>query len=93
MVAALVLVTGVSVVLIVGAIAVIAMGHAAILPSIIPLAPWLVAWGSLLLIITEFVLFLGGKEDRRAALRDLGYLFPTMLISAGLGYVAQHFLW
>lgn len=93
MVAALVLVAGVMVVLAFGAVWLIVTGHAGILPSIIPLAPWLVAFGSILLILTEVILFFGGKEDRRVAVRDLGYLVPTLLISAALWYVAQHFLW
>jgi len=93
MVAALVLVTGVTLVLVVGAIYLIANGQAQLLPSVVPLAPWLVAFGCMFIILTELLLFFGGKEDRRAALRDLAYLVPTLLISAGLGYVAQYFLW
>ncbi|MCE5198939.1 MAG: hypothetical protein ABFD54_14425 [Armatimonadota bacterium] len=93
MIAAFVLVIGVMLVLVVGGVMLIAMGNAHILPTIVPLAPWLVAAGSVMLILTECLLFFGGKEDRRAALRDLGYLFPTFLISLGLWWLASHFLW
>ncbi|MCX6345450.1 MAG: hypothetical protein NT018_10335 [Armatimonadetes bacterium] len=93
MVAALVLITGVMLVMIAGAVFLIATGDALILPSLIPLAPWLVAFGSLLIILTEIILFFGKKEDRRTAVKDLSYLVPTMLISAGIGYLAQYFLW
>jgi len=93
MTAAFVLVTGVLLVLVVGATALYWMGMGSILKSLVPLAPWLVMVGTILLILTELLLFLGGKEDRRAALRDLSYLIPTCLISAGLWYVAQKFLW
>jgi hypothetical protein len=64
-----------------------------ILPAFVPLAPWLVSFGCLMLILTELLLLFGTKEDRRSAFRDLAYLVPTMLISAGIGYVAQQFLW
>ncbi len=93
MVAALVLITGVTLVMVAGAGFLVWTGDAHILPSLIPLAPWLVAFGSLLLILTEIILFFGKKEDRRTAFKDLAYLAPTMLISAGIGYLAQHFLW
>ena len=93
MVAALVLITGVMLVMVTGAVFLIATGDAHILPTLVPLAPWLVAFGSLLLIFTEIILFFGKKEDRRTAVKDLSYLVPTMLISAGIGYLAQHFLW
>lgn len=93
MIAAFVLVTGVMLVIVVGAIALIAMGHGSILPSLVPLAPLLVAVGSVMLILTEFILFFGNKEDRRGAIRDLSYLFPTLLISLGLWWIAQRLLW
>ena len=80
-------------VLLVGAVYLIANNQAHILPSVVPLAPWLVAFGCLFMIMAELLLFFGGKEDRRSAVKDLAYLVPTLLISAGLGYVAQHFLW
>lgn len=93
MVAALVLITGVMMVMVVGAAYLIMTKSAGILPSLVPLAPWLVAFGSLLLIATEILLFFGNKDDRRMATRDLAYLVPTMLISGVLGYAAQKFLW
>lgn len=93
MIAVLVLITGVTLVLLVGAIFLILQNEAHILPTVVPLAPWLVAFGCLLLIGSELLLFFGKKEDRRTAVRDLAYLVPTLIISAGLGYVAQYFLW
>ncbi|MCX8053296.1 MAG: hypothetical protein N3B12_05775 [Armatimonadetes bacterium] len=93
MIAALVLITGVLLVLVVGAIMLAYMGLASILVSLVPLAPWLVMVGTILLILTELLLFLGGKEDRRAAWRDMKYLVPTLLVSGALWYVAQKMLW
>ena len=93
MVVAFALVTGVLVILVLGAVALYSMGMANVLPSLVPLAPWLVMVGTMLLIATEFLLFFGGKEDRRAAFRDLAYLIPTCLISAALYYGLQKFLW
>jgi hypothetical protein len=93
MVAALVLITGVAMVLIVGAVYLIAQHKADILPSVVPLAPWLVAFGCVLLILTELLLLFGRKEDRRIAVRDLCYLVPTLIISAGLGYLAKRLFW
>jgi hypothetical protein len=93
MVVAFALVTGVLVILVLGAVALYSMGMQNVLPSLVPLAPWLVMVGTMLLIATEFLLFLGSKEDRRAALRDLAYLVPTCLISAALYYGLQQFLW
>jgi hypothetical protein len=93
MVAVLVLVTGVTVILVVGAIGLAWIGMGNILPSLVPLAPWLVMLGTLLLSLTELLLFLGNKEDRKTAVRDLGYLVPTCLLSAALWYGLQHYLW
>jgi len=93
MIAALVLITGVLLVLVIGAAAFAYMGMGNILASLVPLAPWLVMVGTILLILTELLLFFGGKDDRRAAWRDMKYLVPTCLVSAGLWYVAQKFLW
>ncbi|MHB9036814.1 MAG: hypothetical protein ACYC64_09110 [Armatimonadota bacterium] len=93
MIAAFVLVTGVVLVLVVGSIALIAMGNGHILPSLVPLAPLLVVVGCVILMLTECLLFLGNKDDRQSAIRDLGYLFPTLIVSGGLWWVAQRFLW
>ena len=93
MVAAFVLVTGILLLLIIGAIAFIWMGMTRLLISLVPLAPWLVMVGTFLLILTEIILFFGHKEDRQVAIRDLSYLVPTFLISGGLWYLAQHYLW
>ena len=93
MIAAFVLVTGVLLVLVVGAAAFWYMGMRNLLASLVPLAPWLVMVGTILLILAELPLFLGGKDDRRAAFRDLSYLVPTCLVSAGLWYLAQKFVW
>lgn len=93
MLAALVLITGVSLVLVAGSVYLIATGQAHLLPTVVPLAPWLVAFGCVMLILSELILFFGGKDDRRAAFKDLGYLLPTLIISAGVGYLARYFLW
>ena len=93
MVVAFALVTGVLVILVLGAVALYSLGMANVLPSLVPLAPWLVMVGTMFLIATEFLLFLGSKDDRRAAFRDLAYLIPTCVISAGLYYGLQKFLW
>ncbi|MGC8863328.1 MAG: hypothetical protein ACP5R5_11235 [Armatimonadota bacterium] len=93
MVAALVLITGVLFILVVGAAALAYIGMGNILTTLVPLAPWLVMVGTILLILTEMLLFFGGKEDRRAAWRDMKYLLPTCLVSAALWYVAQKLLW
>ncbi|MCE5314699.1 MAG: hypothetical protein ABFD49_02970 [Armatimonadota bacterium] len=93
MVATYVLIIGVMLVLVVGGIGLVAMGNGHILPSLVPLAPLLVAIGCILLIMTELLLFFGNKEDKKCAFRDLGYLIPTLFISSGLWWVAQRFLW
>lgn len=93
MIPAFVLITGVLVILVIGAALLAWMGMGNILASLVPLAPWLVMVGTLLLIVTELLLFLGSKEDRRAAWRDLSYLVPTLLVSGGLWFLAQKYLW
>ena len=93
MVAVLVLVTGVTVILVLGAIGLAWLGMGGILPSLVPLAPWLVMVGTLFLILTELLLFLGTSEDRRVAIRDLTHLVPTCVLSAALFYGLQYFLW
>ncbi len=93
MTAAFVLITGVVVILVIGAVVLWFMGMGSLLASLLPLAPWLVMVGTFLLILTELLLFFGGKEDRRVALRDLSYLIPTCIISGGLWWVAQRFVW
>ena len=93
MVAAFVLVTGILLVLVIGAVTLAWMGMAQILTSLVPLVPCLVTIGTFLLILTEMLLFFGGKEDRRVAWRDLSYLVPTCIVSGGLWYLTQRFLW
>ncbi len=93
MVAAFVLVTGVLVVLVIGALALIWLHMGSILPSLVPMVPWLVMVGTFLLMLTEVLLLFGNKDDRRVALRDFKYLLPTCLLSGGLWLVAQHYLW
>jgi len=53
----------------------------------------LVMVGSFLLVIAEIPLLFGKRDDRASAFSDIGYLGATFLVSAGLWYVAQHFLW
>ncbi len=64
-----------------------------VLTCIVPMAPGLVMLGTFLLIISELFLFFGSKDDKRAAKRDLGYLFPTLLVSSVLWYAAYRLLW
>ena len=93
MVAGFVLIAGVILILVIAALIFSAMGLPKVLMCIVPMAPGLVMLGTFLLILTELLLFLGGKEDRRAARRDLGYLFPTLIVSGILWYAAQKLLW
>lgn len=93
MIVSYVLIIGVMLVLVLGGIALIATGNGHILPSLVPLAPLLVVVGSVLLILSECILLFGNKEDRHGAIRDFGYLFPTLIISLCMWWVAQHFLW
>lgn len=93
MVVVFVLIAGVLLTMVVGGVVLMATGMTQVLASLVPLGPWLVMVGTCLLILTELLMFLGGKEDRRVALRDLGYMVPTLIISAGLWYMAQYFLW
>lgn len=92
MIAAFVLIIGVMLVLLVGAIVLAATNTADVLSWLVPFAPMLVTVGTFLIILTELLLFFGSKEDRRTALRDLAYLFPTFVVSLGLWWIAQRFL-
>ena len=93
MVAAFVLIAGVLLIMLVAALVFTWIGSAQMLTWMVPWAPALVLVGSFLLMLAELPLFLGGRHDRRAALRDLAYLFPAFVISGGLWYLAQHYLW
>jgi hypothetical protein len=93
MVAAFVLIVGVLLIMMIAALVFKMLGTAEMLGWILPWAPMLVMIGTFLLIMTELLLFFGGKEDRRTAWRDLGYLFPTFLVSGALWYLSQHYLW
>ncbi len=93
MVAAFVLVAGVALITIIGAVVFVSMGMTKILVSLVPLAPWLIMVGTFLLMIPEFLLLFGDKEDRRSAKNDFLYLVPTLILSAVLTYIAQKYLW
>jgi hypothetical protein len=93
MIASLVLITGVVLVVVVGSVVLSLMGLSGILPSLVPLAPWLVMVGTAMLMLTELLLLFGSSEDRKTARRDLNYLLPTFFVSAALWYVAQKLLW
>jgi hypothetical protein len=93
MVAGFVLIAGVILILVIAAMVFAAMGLPKALLCVVPLAPGLVMLGTFLLILTELFLLLGGREDRKAAKRDLGYLFPTLIVSGILWYAAQKLLW
>ena len=93
MVASFVLIVGVLLIMLIAGVVFTLMGNAAMLGWILPWAPMLIAVGTGLLMLTELPLFLGGREDRRAALRDMAYLFPTFALSLGMWYLAQYYLW
>lgn len=93
MVAGFVLIAGVILILVIAALFFAMAGLPKVLTCIVPLAPGLVTLGTFLLILTELFLFVGGKEDRKAAKRDLSYLFPTLLVSGVLWYTAYKLLW
>ena len=93
MIAALVLTAGVVVVLLVSAGLLWWLRLTRILPALLPMALGLVMVGSFLLVIAEIPLLFGKRDDRASAFSDIGYLGATFLVSAGLWYVAQHFLW
>jgi len=93
MVAGFVLIAGVILILVIAALWFSMAGLPKALSCIVPMAPGLVMLGTFLLILTEMFLFFGGKEDKKAAKRDLGYLFPTLIVSGVLWYAAQKMLW
>jgi hypothetical protein len=93
MVAALVLITGILLVMLVGGAMLWYMGIGGIITSLLPLVPWLVMVGTVLIIATELLLLFGGRDDRRAALRDLTYLVPPCLVSGGLWWFVQRLAW
>lgn len=93
MIAAFVLIAGVLLVMMIGSGVLVWIGSTQILPTLVPLGPWLVMVGTFLLILTELLLLFGSKEDRRAAMRDFGYLIPTLIVSGGLWYITQRYLW
>ena len=57
-----------------------------VLWSMVPFLPLIVAAGSFMLILSEFFLIFGRREDRRTMFIDLCWLIPLFLISAGLFY-------
>ena len=93
MIASFVLLIGVLLVMVIAAVVFTLMGNAPMLGWILPWAPMLIAIGTALLMLTELPLFLGGKEDRRSAWRDMAYLAPTFAVSLGLWFLAQYYLW
>ncbi len=93
MVAAFVLIAGVILILAMALLWFVAEGMSKLLLCIVPMAPGLVMLGTFLLILTEFLLFFGNKNDRKSALRDLSYLFPTFIVSSALWYATVKLLW
>lgn len=92
MIAVFVLIIGVMLVLLIGAVVLALTNTADVLSWLVPFAPMLVTIGTFLIILTELLLFLGSKEDRKTAARDLAYLVPTFVVSLGLWWIAQRFL-
>ena len=93
MVAGFVLIAGVILILALAMFWFVAEGITKLLLCIVPMAPGLVMLGSLLLIFTELLLYLGNKNDRKATTRDIAYLLPTFIVSGALWYAAVKFLW
>lgn len=93
MVAGFVLIAGVILILALALVWFVAEGMTRLLLCIVPMAPGLVMLGTFLLILTELFLYFGNKSDRKAASRDLAYLFPTLIISGALWYAAVKLLW
>ncbi len=93
MIAALVLTAGVVVILLISAGLLWWLRLTRILPALLPMALGLVMLGSFFLVLAEIPLLFGNKDERTSALADMGYLGATFLVSAGLWFVAQHFLW
>lgn len=87
------LVAGVLLIMLIGGIVFALMGMVQMLASLVPFGPLLVAVGTFLLILVEILLFFGHKEDRHRAVRDLAYMLPTLVVSFGLWWLAQYFLW
>lgn len=93
MIAGVVLIVGVILILVLAALYFALAGMPTVLTCIVPMAPGLVMIGTFLLILTEVFLLFGNREDRKIVKRDLGYLFPTLIISGVLWFVAQKMLW
>lgn len=93
MVAALVLVVGLLVVLVAGSALLFYMGYSQLLPALVPLAPGLICVGAILLALVDVLLLFGKKADRKVARRDYAYLIPIIIISGGLWYLTQWYLW
>jgi hypothetical protein len=93
MIAAFVLIIGVMVILVVGSVFLSVIGYSKIVISLIPLAPGLVTLGCIFLILSELLLFFGNREDKKTAIKDLKFLFPTLIIFGFLWYLSQYLLW
>lgn len=93
MVAAFVLISGIMLVVVVGAAVLIYLGTARVLPSLMPLVPWTVMVGTILLMLADVLLLFGDKQDRKIFKQDMQYLIPTLLVSIVLWKVSQFFLW
>ena len=93
MIAAFVLIAGVLLTMLIAAAIFAWMGSLDMLMFVVPWAPLVVVIGTFLLMLVELLLVFGRKEDRKAALHDFAYLFPTFLISGGFLYLAWYYLW
>ena len=87
-----ILIFGLLIVLMISVILLIITGMIPLVMWVITAIPLIAAIGSGLLILIELPLFLGNKEDRRSAIRDLGLLVPTCILSALIWYSAAHVL-
>jgi len=87
-----ILIFGLLIVLVISSVLLLISGMRPLLTWVIPAIPMLAMIGSGILILIEMLLFLGGKDDRRTAVRDLQLLIPTCMLSAVLWLISAFVL-
>lgn len=81
-----ILIFGLLLVLVISVVLLILSGMTPLVIWVISAVPMLVMIGSGILILIELLLFFGNKDDRKAALRDLGVLVPACVVSGLIWY-------